>query len=429
MARSPCPASPPHLTGGTAANVFTVSGWTGGGALTGGGGSDTVVAAKDADFVLTDTRLQASDGLALDLALSGSRTARLSGGGGANGFDVGGWTGSAVLTGNGGTDSVTATRDASFVLTNRTLQIGSAPILTLVSVEDARLTGGPGNNLFTVSGWTGGGALTGGGGSDAVVAVKNADFVLTDASLTASDGLALTLTPASGIRRAALTGGAGNNRFDVSGWTGSGTLNGSTGTDTVAAAKDRDITLTNVALTSTDGMAITLAAIETAELSGGDGDNTIDAAGFLGATQLRGGGGNDVLTAGRGNSILLGGAGTDHLFGNLGRDLLIGGLGADDLDGGAGDDILIGGTTAHDDNRIALDALMAEWSRTLVAYGSRIKHLTDGAGGLNGALRLTATSPATVGEDGLENHLTGGLGLRLVLGVLRRRDHRPEQRR
>lgn len=67
-----------------------------------------------------------------------------------------------------------------------------------------------GANTFTAGGWTGGGSLTGGDGSDTVVAGKDADFTLTNTALSAGDGLDLTL---AAVEVANLTGGAGNNTF------------------------------------------------------------------------------------------------------------------------------------------------------------------------------------------------------------------------
>jgi hypothetical protein len=108
-------------------------------------------------------------------------------------------------------------------------------------------------------------------------------------------------------------------------------------------------------------------------VTGGSGEDMLigDGADNL----LLGNGGNDSLNGGDGNDLLLGGAGDDVLIGGNGRDLLLGGQGADALDGGAGDDVLMGGTTDHDANPAALDALMAEWSRTDLDYRSRIDHL------------------------------------------------------
>jgi hypothetical protein len=89
--------------------------------------------------------------------------------------------------------------------------------------------------------------------------------------------------------------------------------------------------------------------------------------------------------------------------------LLIGGGGADMLYAGSGGDILIGGTTDYDTNLAALNAIMAEWSRTDLSYDQRITQL-DGSmpGGLNGAYVLSA---ATVHDDGDSDEFVGGGGL------------------
>lgn len=209
-----------------------------------------------------------------------------------------------------------------------------------------------------------------------------------------------------------MTGGLGDDRLD-----------GGSGIDRLVESGDVSFVLVqgtaaaNGRLSGLGSDVLVRTTVEEADLSGGDRDNVIDASAFPGRTWLSGGGGDDTLRAGKGNSIVLGGAGNDTLVGNGGRDLLIGGLGIDTLDGGAGDDILIGGTTAHDDSRAALDALMAEWGRSTMAYALRVKHLQgECAGGLNGSYRLTAvtaTPPtaATVFSDALVNSLTGGTGL------------------
>jgi Ca2+-binding RTX toxin-like protein len=106
-----------------------------------------------------------------------------------------------------------------------------------------------------------------------------------------------------------------------------------------------------------------------------------------------GGSGNDSLTGDSGDNVLIGNGGDDSLVGNDGRDLLIGGLGADMVDGGNGDDILVGGTTAHDNQKARLIALMAEWSRTDLTYSARMDHLTGAVGGgLNGVFLLNAST-------------------------------------
>jgi Ca2+-binding RTX toxin-like protein len=119
------------------------------------------------------------------------------------------------------------------------------------------------------------------------------------------------------------------------------------------------------------------------------------------------GAGNDTIRV-RGseaNNILLGRDGRDQLTGGLGRDLLIGGLDKDTLRSQFGPDILIGGSTRHDDDLVALDAIMAEWGRTDVPLSIRRQHL-DGslAGGLNGSFLLGGDS---VLDDEVFDNLLG----------------------
>ena len=191
--------------------------------------------------------------------------------------------------------------------------------MTLAGLESAQLTGGLGNNAFTVDGWTGSGTIVGGGGIDQVSVEKDTNMILTNGTLTSSDGLSLTLVA---ITRADLAGGIGNNVLDASGFSGDVLLDGNAGNDT-----------------------------------------------------LFGGAGNDQLIGDSGNDILIGNGGNDTLFGNAGRDLLFGGLGTDTLDGGADDDILIGARTDYDNDQTALNSIMAEWASTTNAYATRVANL------------------------------------------------------
>ena len=340
--------------------------------------------------------LQTTDGM--NLSLNGFTKATLTGGTGNNSFTVGGWTGTGTLTGGGGSDTLAATRNASMTLTTTSLAATGFGRLTLSSLEAAQLTGGGGNDLFTVTGWNGMGSLTGGGGSDTVVASRNANFTLSDIQLLASNGLTMAL---SGLRIANLTGGLSANTFTVSGWTGSGTLNGSSSTDQVIAVRDTDMTLTNTSLAAAGFGTLTLVSVEAANLTGGATANKLIADQFtLGSVTLQGNGGDDVL---------IGGSKNDSLIGGAGRDLLIGGAGADTLGNtlsgtGGGDDILIGGTSSLSNNVVALNAVMAEWT-SANSYASRVFNLFNG-GGVNGTTML---NKLTVQNDSSSaDRLTGG---------------------
>jgi Ca2+-binding RTX toxin-like protein len=129
------------------------------------------------------------------------------------------------------------------------------------------------------------------------------------------------------------------------------------------------------------------ASIESAKLTGGAGNNIFDASGFNGPTYMRGGSGNDILIGSNFSDNLIGDGGDDWLSGNGGRDYLQGDGGRDILVGGQGnandlqpellksildDDILIGGRTAFDKDKTAILAILASWSSALT-YNARIE--------------------------------------------------------
>ena len=375
-----------NLTGGAGANTFTVSGWTRAGTLVGGGGADTLVAVKNFNFTLSNSGLQTTDGMNLSLLNGDFTTANLTGGASANTFTVGGWNRAGSFVGGGGGDTIAATKDVGFTLSNTKLQTTDGMNLTLNSdFTIANLTGGASANTFTVGGWTRTGALAGGGGGDTIAATKNTGFTISNSGLQTTDGMTLSLN--SDFTIANLTGGASANTFIVSGWTGGGVLSGLTsaaGTfDQIVAVHDANMTLTNTSLAAAGFGTLTLAGIETANLSGGEADNQLIANQFtLGSVTLQGNGGNDIL---------VGGSQRDSLDGGAGRDLLIGGAGADAINGGTDEDILVGGTTTASGgvgpapgvaDVAAMNAIMAEWTRTDAnsSQEARIANLMAGVG-------------------------------------------------
>lgn len=163
-------------------------------------------------------------------------------------------------------------------------------------------------------------------------------------------------------------------------------------------------TLTNTALASAGFGTLTLGAIESARLSGGDAANKLIANQFnLGPVTLLGAGGDDIL---------VGGAKKDSLDGGNGRDLLIGGLDADTLTGGTEEDILIGGTTTFSPGNavaklVELNAIMTEWTKLGAGneYSNRVARIRD-TGVLNGTVKLNSS---TVQNDaGAIDNLNGG---------------------
>lgn len=140
-----------------------------------------------------------------------------------------------------------------------------------------------------------------------------------------------------------ITGGNGNDTF--TGGLGNDILNGGGGVDTLIESGNFNFVLTNAQLTSNGTDKLT--SIELARLTGGAGNNKLDASTFTGSVTLDGSGGNDTLVGGLANDSLIGGAGNDSLIGNDGDDVLEGGAGDDNLNGGAGNDrFVFTGSTA-----------------------------------------------------------------------------------
>src|SRR5205823_431703 len=139
--------------------------------------------------------------------------------------------------------------------------------LTLANIETANLTGRSEERRVGEGGWTGGGTIDGAGGTDVIVSSTDAAAVtITDPSLARTGTTTLTL---ANIETANLTGGASANTFTVSGWTGGGTIDGAGGTDVIVSSTDAAaVTITDTSLARTGTTTLTLANIETANLTG-----------------------------------------------------------------------------------------------------------------------------------------------------------------
>lgn len=148
----------------------------------------------------------------------------------------------------------------------------------------------------------------------------------------------------------ALFGGAGNDRYELTGGLATVHEFADEGYDTVVVDADYTLApfverleLRGGGLTAHgnagDNVILTISGTHNA-LYGEDGDDILigDATGQQAVDLLNGGNGKDVLSGDDGNDILRGQAGNDSLFGGDGNDLLFGGSGNDVYDGGAGID-------------------------------------------------------------------------------------------
>jgi hypothetical protein len=369
------------LVGTAADNEFLIDGWTGGLAVRGGAGTDTVHVVADTDFVLTAGEINLATGRTIDLfEIEG---AVLHGGDADNRFEINGWIGTATVLGGRGLDVVSALAPNNVRLTDGSIAVQDGPTVTLDGIERAVLIGLPGEdhtysienytgdvsiigtangfdrltvvssgvfdlqaghlvlgtggtvdfsgidftvlqgsaksqNHFNVGGGSGAVSLIGGeSGIDQVRVVADTDFTLDESAVLLGDG---TMIHLSNITKATLVGGPSDNTFDVSGWTGYASIDGAGGTDTIVSSNDTNFVLTADTLQRADGAVFTLAGIESVRLFGGIGNNDFIVDEWYGSVELDGGEGSDdyaITLAGQGDSHIAvtdtGTAGSDAL--------------------------------------------------------------------------------------------------------------------
>lgn len=277
---------------------------TGGGALSGTIGRDTLIGSSRADTI---NGLESSD--------------MIQGGGGND--VIFGDRGNDTISGDDGDDSLIGGEGAN------------------------RMNGGNGNDTLigdedvdVLNGASGADSLVGNGGDDRLLGDVGRDTLLGGAGNDNLNG---------GNDDDRLSGGEGNDV--LSGGAGNDTLFGDAGNDTLRgdAGNDRIDGGAGVNLLSGGAGADTLL--------GGSGNDSLYGGMETGtpedlADSLSGGGGNDVLWGGAGNDTLRGGSHNDTLRGGSGADLLDGGDGDDWLFGESGNDLLTGGlgrdTFLHD---------------------------------------------------------------------------------
>ncbi len=262
-------------------------------------------------------------------SVTAATTFQILGGDGADTFSFPFPTGGFVtgsIDGEAGSDTLTFAGRSSPVTVN--LGAGSATDVsgTVAGIEN--VTGGAGADSLT--GDVNANTLNGGAGNDTLSGLDGNDFLFGGNGSDALDGGAGNdLVNGQGSSSDTLTGGSGND-----------TLDGGSGTDAVLETANVNFVLSNTLLTGlgTD----TLVGLEVANLTGGTGNNQLDATAFSGSVNLYGLAGNDTLIAGLAADVLVGGDGNDVLQGNAGNDTVLAGSGRDFLIGGDGDDRLLG---------------------------------------------------------------------------------------
>ena len=268
----------------------------------------------------------------LTLNNGGITTANLIDTAGGNTFTVGGWTHGGTLTGSSGI--VTASNASNYTLSNASLSSNDKMSLTLSGITTANLTTTATGQTFTVNVWTGTGTFT--GTSATVTASEASGFTLTNSELKYG-GSSLNLV---GFLAANLTDtSSGGNTFTITGWTGRGTLSGSS--ETLVKSVSASVTLTNASLAGTGLATLNLNGFTTADLTDTGSGNTFTVSGWTGAGTLAGS--VDTLTASKAFGFTLS---NTSLASGDGMSLGLSGFGTANLtDTHSGDTFTISGWT------------------------------------------------------------------------------------
>jgi Ca2+-binding RTX toxin-like protein len=246
----------------------------------------------------------AGAGITIDLgAAADGDTVTIRGTTGVDNYMFGQNTGGASISGNVNND---ATKD-----------------ITFANVESVVVTTGPGADIISGVG----SAATGG-----VAGVFSFPIAMT---VWAGDDNDTITSGAAGVTNT-LNGEEGNDTFVQQLALADDVMNGGNGTDLANYAirtADIDVDLDATADDGdTAGPELDRVSADIENVTGGGGNDTIDALAAGGTHIFIGNAGNDTLYGGSGDDNLQGGAGDDVLRGNLGNDTMTGGAGVDTAD-------------------------------------------------------------------------------------------------
>ncbi len=290
--------------------------------------------------------------------------------------------------------------------------------VNLASLTSIRVLGNDGADFLTLDpslgaitgflfGERGDDTLTGGDGGDVINGGTGNDILLGGAGDDALSGL-------DGVD--SYDGGADDDRLAVD--ADDTSFQGGSGKDTLDATA------------AASGITLDMVATGLEVFFGSAFDDIVTAAGSAVAVEIRGNGGNDILTGGNAGDLMFGGDGVDTLTGNDGNDYQNGGTGADNYDAGNHDDridfeagdasIQAGagedtGSAAASASPINLNMITtgferiigSEFNDIVTAAGATFSVRIDGRGG---------NDTITGGNGVLENILTGGPGDDTITG-------------
>ena len=385
----------------------------------GGNNNDTISANPGADTVL--------GGAGNDSIEAGAGADTVDGGGNNDTIDGdGGFTPESdndTLVGGTGTDRLIGIRSAgatTFVLT--TTQLTGEGADSVSGFETASLSTGTGADSIDANSFAGqttiatgdaADTIRGSGGSDSLVAGTGSDRLIQsgNSSQTLSDGQATGFgtDTLSGFLTASLSGGGSANSIDATNFSGSVTIDGAAGDDTLTgstAAADslfggtgtnrllfaapNSFTLTDSSLSAVTVGTDTLSSFQQASISG---SAALDASAFSGTVTLTGSAGNDTLQGAAGSDLLDGAGGTgDRVLQTSNADQIASTVAL----GGDGGDVLAG------IERLSLTGGAADNTISAVAFNPASGGEVTIAGG-GGADTITGTD--------VNDNLAGDAGL------------------
>lgn len=196
------------------------------------------------------------------------------------------------------------------VIGAESLSLASAKSLLLQTAagdDFASVTGGGNSATFNLSGPSAGTAV-----AFSSVPAVTIDLGFGDSAGNRNSFALTTSINAAGLKSVSVLGGAGTDTFSLLGnsstslsVSGGGiSFNGNGGTDSIRAEANANWTLTDSLINSSLGHRVALASVEAADLTGGAGNNILDASLFTGTTALQGGLGNDILKGGKGRDTV-----------------------------------------------------------------------------------------------------------------------------
>ena len=214
-----------------------VSTGTGADSVTCGGGSDSVTGSDANDTVI--------GGGGADFIGLGNGNNQVTAGSGADTINVG--NGKNLISAGTGTETIQAGDGDNKIFVDAgggSITVGAGQDIINATTGNSTITAGGGNDFIVVG--AGNNTVNGGSGSTLLAVVANANQTLINGQVTVA---ALGVTNFTNIATVSLTGGTGNNSFDVSGWTGLPVqINGGGGIDTIVSNDNASFTLTDSSL-------------------------------------------------------------------------------------------------------------------------------------------------------------------------------------